>query len=66
MSRQHTTLERWFQIGEVLVGTCFNHPKLKDGSEVRTTRVVSQPSAILHKGDVVWTKNTRYTLGEPA
>lgn len=55
-------LEDWF-VGDndQLIGIVFGHPKISDGTEIRTTRVVTWDKD--NKRAI--TKNTEYVLGTP-
>lgn len=62
MEKQKARIEDWF-VGhdDLLIGTVYGHPKLRDGSEVVTSRVVKWDS----ETKTAVTLNTEYTLGEP-
>lgn len=54
-------LENWYVDHDQLCGQVYGHPKLRDGADVVTTRVVKW----LEKDKVAVTRNTEYTLGSP-
>lgn len=45
--------------GGALLGTCYGHPKHKDGSVVKTSQIKKA------MGKIVQTRNTIYELGSP-
>lgn len=49
-------LKYWFIIGDKLFGNIYNHPRIKDGSFIITSKIVSK------EGDLVYTKNSKYKL----
>lgn len=59
-------IENWYLIGGHLYGTTVNHPRFDDGTPVKTSRVISEPSdEPAKKGDKLETRNTFYVLGDP-
>lgn len=60
--KQRARLVRWRQEGDTLLGIVFDHPKLEDGTYVRTTPLVN----IDLENHTAETQNTLYTLGAPA
>ncbi len=59
--KQRARLEDWTLInGDMLSGKVYGHPKLRDGTEVVTSRVAKLD---LETGEAV-TANTDYILGE--
>lgn len=63
LKKQKARLENWF-IGEddLLYGTVYGHPLIKDGTEVSTSRVVS----LNKETGEAETLNTHYILGKPS
>jgi hypothetical protein len=58
--KQTANLENWYFIHGVLFGDVYNHPKLNDGSLIRTSEVIS----ISEDLKTAETLNTFYTLGK--
>jgi hypothetical protein len=56
-------IEKWF-VGpyDLIYGYVYGHPNISDGSEIKTSRIVTWDTAT----NKIKTKNTNYTLGEPA
>lgn len=57
--KQTATLEEWFQFGNFLGGKVYDHPQIKDGTEVRTSKI----SWIDTDKGQAETRNTLYKLG---
>jgi len=63
--KPNAQLENWVFIGGVLYGEVLNHPRFDDGTLVRTSTVISEPTEEPAKeGDVIETRNTFYELGK--
>lgn len=58
--KQKARIENWSKFAsDYLVGDVYGHPKLTDGSHIRTSRIEK-----MDEKECV-TKNTVYTLGKP-
>ena len=56
--KQKAKLENWYQVGPVLYGNVYDHPRHEDGNFVRTSRIIFIKKEI----GIAETVNTVYIL----